>query len=84
MFDYILLFSYALSLRNLFCFYTGILNVKLLIVLTFLRTFCNIQNLFAIMHRQVLKNVDALRKKVVSAGKEHASLCAKVRLLAGY
>ncbi|ESR58730.1 p-loop containing nucleoside triphosphate hydrolases superfamily protein [Citrus sinensis] len=28
-------------------------------------------------YEKVLKNVDALRKKVVSAGKEHASLCAK-------
>lgn len=27
---------------------------------------------------QVLKKVEALRKKVVSVGKEHASLCAQV------
>lgn len=29
----------------------------------------------------MLGKVDALRKKVLSVGKEHASLCAKVRLL---
>lgn len=27
----------------------------------------------------MLRKVDALRKKVVGVGKEHASLCAKVR-----
>ena len=30
---------------------------------------------------QVLRRVDSLRKKVVSVGKEHASLCAKVGIL---
>ncbi|KAJ0111883.1 hypothetical protein Patl1_00032 [Pistacia atlantica] len=33
------------------------------------------------IYEEVLKKVDALRKKVVSVGKEHASLCAKVSLL---
>lgn len=34
------------------------------------------------MVMQVLGKVDALRKKVVSVGKEHASLCAKVGIFA--
>lgn len=37
---------------------------------------CTIQMRLCIS--QVLNKVDALRKKVVSVGKEHASLCAKV------
>lgn len=43
---------------------------------------CDIQNVITLLLCQVLKSVDALRKKVVSIGKEHASLCAKVRHLA--
>lgn len=31
-----------------------------------------------VFFQQVLGRVDALRKKIVSIGKEHASLCAKV------
>jgi len=29
---------------------------------------------------QVLGRVDALRKKITSVGKQHASVCAKVRI----
>jgi hypothetical protein len=30
---------------------------------------------------QVLGRVDALRKRITSVGKEHASVCAKVRII---